>query len=143
MKIARIFTLLFILVLLGIKPLHAKKDNPTVFLFGVASSFNDTVVYITDIQPINGILLQKHTGFLPGIGLYSQQLKSFFQKEKGMPNRLCTVFFGTSEKKLRSKVIEVRKSFLEEKKMKVMPLLSSEFQFKWVGEILENIPEVK
>lgn len=46
-----------------------------VYAFGVAASFNDTVVYFTDIQVLDSVKLDKG-GFLPKRDLYTYQLKN-------------------------------------------------------------------
>ena len=59
-----------------------------VYAFGVAASFNDTVVYFTDIQVLDSIKLDKG-GFLPKRDLYTYQLKNYLEFDLKCPDRLC------------------------------------------------------
>mgnify|MGYP006873686016 FL=1 len=54
------------------------KGEKAVYAFGVAASFNDTVVYFTDIQVLDSVKLDKG-GFLPKRDLYTYQLKNYLE----------------------------------------------------------------
>lgn len=53
------------------------KSHKPVYAFGVAASFNDSVVYCTEIQVLDSTALDKN-GFLPKRDLYSYQLKTIW-----------------------------------------------------------------
>ena len=48
---------------------------PRLYVFGIAASFNDSVVYITDIQQVDSAWMATKTKFLLGRNNYSNQLK--------------------------------------------------------------------
>ncbi|MBR5803918.1 MAG: hypothetical protein IKY31_06255 [Bacteroidaceae bacterium] len=103
-KITKHFVLMLCLMLCGVGALNAKGDKDekvpevkTVYLFGVAASFNDTIVHITDIQEFQGVGIVNDDGFLIGRSIYSSQLKNYVENFKNLPHRTCTIFF--SEKK--------------------------------------------
>ena len=65
----------------------------TVYLYALSASFNDSIVYITDIQTVEGAYIEKKH-ILGGLRQYVQQMDRYF-KEKGVADRINTVFFKT------------------------------------------------
>ena len=83
------------------------KSHKPVYAFGVAASFNDSVVYCTEIQVLDSTALDKN-GFLPKRDLYSYQLKNYleydlknqfffriFTQAAVTAYAVCTTFFFT------------------------------------------------
>ena len=81
---------------------------PHVYLFGFSASFQDSLVFFTDIQDIPNAWYDKKTKFLAGRDTYSEQLKTFLT-EQGAPNRVCMVFFSTNKSKLEKRYLKLRK----------------------------------
>ena len=74
------------------------KEKP-VYVFGVAASFTDTLVYYTDIQLLDSVYLNEH-GFLPQRDLYSYQLKNHLEYNMNKLNYTCVIYFSDNKKKL-------------------------------------------
>lgn len=88
---------------------QAKKQD--VFLFGVAASFNDSTVYITDIQEVKQAYIEDtRQKFLVGRNGYSDQLRNHFSQQ-GQPHRTCTTFWATSRKDLEKKYVKVMQKY--------------------------------
>ena len=66
-------------------------------LFGIAASFNDSVVYCTEIQVLDSTALDKN-GFLPKRDLYSYQLKNYLEYDLKKPDYTCMIYFSESKK---------------------------------------------
>ena len=65
-----------------------KKGKP-VYAFGIAASFNDSIVYYTEIQILDSVQLSKE-GFLPKREMFSYQLKNHIEYNlKKKVNRSC------------------------------------------------------
>lgn len=63
-----------------------KDKEKAVYAFGVAASFNDSIVYYTDIQVLDSVELDKN-GFLPKrdfIHLPAQELSGVQSEEAGL-----------------------------------------------------------
>ncbi len=73
-----------------------------VYIYGVAMSMQDSVVYVTDELVLNNVLLQKKTKFLENRPDYAAQLTKYMS-QKGEKNRVCSVSFATSVKALDKK----------------------------------------
>lgn len=106
------------------KEMNAKKINAekkaeekagtrqNVYIYGVAMSMQDSVVYVTDELVLNNVVLQKKTKFLENRPDYAAQLAKHMA-QKGEKNRICSVTFATSvkalDKKYTKQVAKLRK----------------------------------
>ena len=85
------------LVLTMCSAFSLKKDHSkTVYAFGIAASFTDTVVYFTDIQILDSAKVSKE-GFLTHRDLYSYQLKNYVE-DNGLQQYLYDLFLRKQEK---------------------------------------------
>ncbi len=108
--------------------LKGKNKEKDVYAFGLAASFNDSVVYCTEIQLLDSVQLDKN-GFLPLREMYSYQLKNYVEYELNKPNYTCMIYFSEKKEKLTK---EVNKLIAGYKKSNLVlhPLTASEFTFK-------------
>ena len=77
---------------------HAKNDPTTAYMFGFASSFNDSTVYMTSVQRVDSVYLTHKKLFLDNRENYSLQLKEYLESI-GAPKRTCIVIFDRNFKK--------------------------------------------
>ena len=103
------------------------KEKP-VYVFGVAASFTETLVYYTDIQLLDSVYLNEH-GFLPQRDLYSYQLKNHLEYNMNKLNYTCVIYFSDNKKKLEKEASKVKSGYLKSKQT-LRPIEASEFQFK-------------
>lgn len=108
-----------------------------MYVFGFAASFKDSVVYMTEIQDVQGALYDTKTKFLLGRDSYSDQLKAFFKERMQLSDRVCMVMFSTSKKKAEKKYMKLRKKYTGDKKRpstyEVRYVTTQDFQFEPVG----------
>ena len=108
-----------------------------MYIFGFAASFKDSVVYMTEIQDVQGALYDTKTKFLLGRDSYSDQLKAFFKEKMQLSDRVCMVMFSTSKKKAEKKYMKLRKKYIGDKKhpstYEVRYVTTQDFQFEPVG----------
>lgn len=74
-----------------------KDKEKAVYAFGVAASFNDSIVYYTDIQVLDSVELDKN-GFLPKRDLYTYQLKNYLEYNLKKPDYTCMIYFSETGK---------------------------------------------
>lgn len=131
----RIFSILFILCLVmpslsfakgGKKKETKKKIVTEVYVFGVSLSFTDSVAYFTEIQHIDGAIIEDK--MLPNRHLYSYELKDYMSYEEGKPGRTSFVYFSDKRSKLEKKELKVRKRLLYDGE-KIVRYLGSKFKF--------------
>ena len=97
-------TLLPFLILMGVGAVHGKDFQPRkVYMFGFATSFNDSTVYFTDIQTVNDAwVYDKQRTFLVNRDDYSYQLRDYL-KQQGLDSPTCVTIFAFDEKEIRKK----------------------------------------
>lgn len=90
---------------------------PHVYMFGFAASFQDSVIYMTDIQDVQGAWMDTKSKFLLGRDNYSYQLKNHLETQ-GLLQRVCVVFFAKNRKKAEKMYVKLRKKYLPATKKK-------------------------
>ncbi|MBQ8866988.1 MAG: hypothetical protein IJ013_04620 [Bacteroidaceae bacterium] len=127
------FAIFVCALFLGSETLWAKgdksADTQTVYIFGVATAFGDSIMHFTEIQEIQGIGLVKK-GFLEGRSLYSYQLKGYLENAENLPNRTCTVFFSEKKSKLQKKYTKLKQRYQANKKLSCRTLDATTFSFE-------------
>ena len=105
------------------KPL---KTN-SLYMFGFSASFKDSVVYVTDIQQVEGVWIDHKTKFLLGRDQYSIQLKEYLEQSMQQQGRICMVIFATKKKEAEKKYLKLMKKYT--KGYDVRYLNAPEFKF--------------
>jgi len=82
-----------------------------MYMFGFSASFKDSVIYITDIQDVQGAWIDSKSKFLLGRDIYSTQLQEHFNKQQ-QPNRVCAVYFDASRKKIEKLYEKIKKKYV-------------------------------
>ena len=111
----RLTTLLMMCMILATLPACGKIRCTPLYIFGTATSFNDSLVYITDIQIIDSAWIDDKNGFLLKRNEYSNQLRNHFTRQ-GQSSRTCQVTFATNEKDILKKYANLRKKLAGTKK---------------------------
>ena len=75
---------------------------PKLYAFGFSASFNDSIVYFTDIQEIDSAWINDKTDFLVSRDNYSYQLKNYFTNI-GQEHRTCVISFALKRKDIEKK----------------------------------------
>ena len=84
-------------------------DEKPVYLFGASFSFSDSVVYFTEIMPVEGAKLDAKTDFLLHRQYYAYELKDYMSFAKGMPGRTSFIFFSEKRATLEKKELKIKK----------------------------------
>ena len=104
----KIAFILFAVMALGMATTASAKKvvTPKMYIFGMAASFNDSIVYFTNIQELNNVWVEKKHKELDVRALYSQQLREYLKKQ-GLQNRTCIVVANTKRAKLEKKFLKI------------------------------------
>lgn len=111
------------------------KMVPRMYMFGISASFTDSVVYFTDVQPVDSAWIDTKTNFLLGRDNYSLQLKNHLSQELSMPNRTCIVFFGKNRSAVEKDYLKLKKQYTaanSRTKYDVRNINSGDFRFKGI-----------
>lgn len=131
----KIISILFILCLAvpslsfakdGKKKEAKKKIETEVYVWGVSLSFSDSIVYFTEIQHVEGAIIEDK--LLPNRHLYAYELKDYMSYEEGMPGRTSFIYFSDKRSKLEKKEQKVKKRFVEGGE-KTVRYLGDKFKF--------------
>lgn len=110
-----------------------KKGDKPVYVFGLAASFNDSIIYYTEIQVLDSVSLDKE-GFLPRRELYSYQLKNYLEYELKKPNYTCMIYFSENKKKLEKEAIKVKANYQKTNSTTLQAIEPTQFTFKKAEE---------
>lgn len=105
-----------------------KDKEKAVYAFGVAASFNDTIVYYTDIQVLDSVKLDKN-GFLPKRDLYTYQLKNYLVYNLKKPDYTCMIYFSESRKKLEKEAAKIKGKYKKSKELLLQEVKLDAFVF--------------
>ena len=85
------------------------------YMFGFSASFNDSIVYFTNIQEVDSVWFIQKKDMLAGRSSYSSQLRDYFNK-LNQPKRTCIVVGSKSLKKVEKKYEKMKKLYTQNKK---------------------------
>lgn len=103
-----------------------EKKTEGVYLFGIAASFNDSVVYFTPIQHVDSVKLEK--GFLPKRAQYAYQLKNQIEYTKNKNDYTCMIYFSDNKAKLEKEAAKVKGKYVKSK-LRLEEIPSEAFAF--------------
>lgn len=106
----------------------AQDKVDVVYLFGVSFNNNDSIVYFTEIQPVEGIKLQSRSRILPDRQHYAYELKDYMNFTEGKPGRTSVIYFAKTRKKLEKVEAKVKKKILH-KDNRTVRYLGDKFRF--------------
>ena len=80
--------ILFSLLMAVVTPFEMQAKHvkmPKMYMFGFSASFQDSIIYMTDVQEIEGVWYDTKTKFLLGREHYSYQLKEYLATNEQKP----------------------------------------------------------
>ena len=126
----------------------AKKKEPTstIYIFGFAASFTDTIVHFTPIHQLDSAAMLPKYRFLRDRNEYSYQLRNYLDQKQQMPNRTCVVFYNSDRQKLEKKYAKMKKLYTKAKDGKqhfdVRYINDDDFHFNVVKDtVVETVAE--
>ena len=128
MKLRHLF-IIAVLMLGCVSSIYAKGyKSAKVYMFGFAASFNDSTVYLTDIQQVNVYLVNNRTHFLA-----NYQLRDYLQANSIEAHPTCITLFAENEKSAMKKYQSLKKRYMKSKnKYFIKDITSGQFVYKTV-----------
>ena len=99
------------------------------YLFGFASSFNESTVYFTEIQQLDSVYIESKTRFLYSRDNYSNQLREHLQQE-GVNTPTCVTCFALNKKDIEKKYARLRKKYAANGKFIVKEVKQPGFRYE-------------
>ena len=113
------------------------------YMFGFSASFNDSIVYFTNIQEVDSVWFTQKKSMLAGRNHYSSQLRDYCNDKLNQPKRTCIVIGDKKLKKVEKKYEKMKKMYLQNKKVTydVRFIKEDEFKFQAIN-MADNNDEV-
>jgi hypothetical protein len=93
-------------------PLRAKNFvKPKAYMFGFSASFNDSIVYFTDIQEVDSVWFMQKKDILAGRSNYSNQLRDYCTQKLDQPKRTCVVICSEKRKTVEKKYDKMKRKY--------------------------------
>lgn len=106
----------------------AINKQETLYLYGIATTFNDSTVYITEIQQMDDTWVDTKTGFLYSRDNYSYQLRDYLKKN-GVAHPTCVTVFGKTRKDAEKKYIAIKKKYATKGQYDIKYITSHDFSY--------------
>ena len=107
-----------------------KSERPRrVYMFGAAMGFNDSTVYLTDVQRLDDVIINAE-GAIKNHSGYSLQLKVYLEGTLGKVNQTCAVIYSDKKKKLERRFIKTKKKYIADKDKILHQIGASDFTFQ-------------
>ena len=116
MKTIKYISLALFLTILFPASMSAKRVSKTVYMFGFSASFKDSVVFFTEVQPVDSAWIETKSQFLQGREQYSYQLRNYLADSHQMPGRVCVVIFSTKKAAVEKQYAKMRRKYTEKAK---------------------------
>lgn len=112
------------------KQKKVKTEEPKcVYLYGVAINFNDSTVYLTDVQRLDSIIIHSD-GALQNYASYSMQLKVYLEGTLDEMTQTCAVIYSEKKKAIEKRYLKTRKRYQENKSKTLKQIGTDAFVFK-------------
>ncbi len=130
---------LYLICLLGILQLPilaAPKENKEnteetkrIYMYGIAIDFNDSTVYLTDVQYLDSIVM-KPDGSIHNLSGYSLQLRVYLEDQLNETNQTCAVIYSDKKRKLEKRFSATRRKFQYDKSKTIKLIGTDDFAFQ-------------
>lgn len=112
--------------------MSAIKKPTKVYMFGFATSFNDSIVHLSNLQVVDSAWVDSKTHFLFSRENYSYQLRDYL-KGKGMSHPTVVTMFGEKKSEVEKQYSKLRKRFLEKNHYQLEYIADDEFHFSAIA----------
>ena len=110
-------------------PEKEKKGNAQrVYVYGVARNFNDSVLYITDIQPLDSVVIRDDE-CIENYEDYALQLRAYMEMRLDDKNQTTAFYYSPKLAKMEKRRHKMVKRLRDSKKVMIVPIATEEFRF--------------
>lgn len=133
MRSLKYVSLMAVLLLTTVQLAYAAKGKgvKTTYVFGVATSFNDSTAYVTAIQQLDSVTTVGKIGILANKQEYSYQLREFMGG-KGIQHATCVTVNAKSRKEAEKSLSSMKQRLAGKNKLIVKQIPAEEFAYQRV-----------
>lgn len=118
-----------------------KKAPVSVYAFGYGEALNDSAVFLSPIQLLEGVELEKGSGFLQFRETYSNQMQRYLDRRFALsagtqplgsshkPHAMCVIIYGKKRADVEKKYVKLRKDIRKRRHVRLTEMPVEEFQF--------------
>ena len=110
MKFVKVLAALLMVFMVSSAFSLKKSKSNGLYIVGVSASFSDSLIYFTDIQFVDSVVLDKDK-MLPMRGQYSDQLDAYLEQKLGLENRTCVIYFNEKKHKLEKTIKKMQDKY--------------------------------
>ena len=110
MKFVKVLAALLMVFMVSSAFSLKKSKSNGLYIVGVSASFSDSLIYFTDIQFVDSVVLDKDK-MLPMRGQYSDQLDAYLEQKLGLENRTCFIYFNEKKHKLEKTIEKMQDKY--------------------------------
>lgn len=136
------YVLLAVVIMTFFMGMSAKdKQVPKIYAFGFSASFNDSIVYFTDIQEIENVWVREKSNFLASRDNYSYQLREYLTKQN-QAHRTCIFTYAFDRKHIEKKYVKMKAKYTKNGDFDVRYITAKDFHFNAVEPVqVEEVSE--
>ena len=108
--------------------IFALQKQERLYVYGIATSFNDSTVYITEIQQLDSAWVDAKTDFLYSRNNYSYQLREHL-KAHGCATPTCVTVFAKTRKQIEKKYMATKKRYATKGRYNVHSITTHDFAY--------------
>jgi hypothetical protein len=112
---------------------------PKIYAFGFSASFNDSIVFFTNIQTIDSAYIDSKSKFLLSRDNYSYQLKGYLEDQLALKNRTCMIFFAFKQKDIEKKYMKMKHKYTAKGNFDVRYISNEKFHFQRIDLNVEEV----
>ena len=119
-----------ILSLMLLLSVAAKAES--AYIYGIAFSPTDSVIYMTDIRMLENVTIDKKTQFLASRNEYASQMKTYMESV-GITDYVCATVFKPTYSEIQKDYTKLKKQY-EKKGVLINTIDQLKFQFQPIVE---------
>lgn len=133
MRLFKVAIAVLLMSMAFINEAEAKKiKTDHMYMFGFSASFQDSTLYITDIQDVSGVWYESKQKYVLGMDNYSAQMNTYLTEQCNKPHRVCMVFCAPNKKAAEKKYKKLQKKYVIKSKglYNILYLTEKDFKFE-------------
>lgn len=112
----KIYILPLLIALFMAIPSQAQRAKvSTIFIYGVGINFADSTCYLTSVQRVENVPLERSQGFLLNRYAYSEQLFQYLYTQAEKRHETCSVFFASTRAKAEKQFLKLKRRMIKER----------------------------
>ena len=115
------------------------RQVPRMYMFGMAASFTDSLVYFTGVQQVDSAWIDQKSRYLKGRDNYSYQLRNYLSEQHGLHHRTCIVMYNEDRRKLEKEYLKMRELYTTKARQpfEIHDLTEQDFRFTRI-DVIDN-----